>query len=76
MTRSTYNRHRIFAVCLLLVLLFSVANYYLDLDFFGRGAKGILLLAMAVIVVYGAFFSPTREDMREHGGGGKLRRNQ
>lgn len=41
MTKSTYKRHRIFAGLLFPVLLFSMANYYFDLGFFGggRGAK-------------------------------------
>lgn len=66
MTKLTYNLHRIFAGLLLLVLVFAGADYYLDLGFFGRGAKGILILGMALVVIYGAFFSPTRQDMREH----------
>lgn len=67
MTRLAYNLHRVFAALLLLVLLFSGADYYLDLGFLGhRGAKGVLILAMAVVVVYGIFFAPTRQDMREH----------
>ncbi|MGH8187995.1 MAG: hypothetical protein ACREUC_15655 [Steroidobacteraceae bacterium] len=67
MTRLAYNLHRVFAGLLLLLVLFAGANYYLDLGLLGhRASKGILILAIGVIVVYGAFFSPTRQNMREH----------
>jgi hypothetical protein len=67
MTRSAYNLHRLFAALLLLLSLFAIANYYLELGFLGqRASKGILILAIGVTVIYGAFFSPTREDMDEH----------
>lgn len=75
MTRLTYNLHRIFAGLFLLMLLFSGADYYLDLGFFGRGAKGILILVLALGVIYGTFFSPTRQDMREHRNARKMTKN-
>jgi hypothetical protein len=45
MKHSTFNRYRSFAGLFLLVILFCGANYYLELGFFGRGAKGALILA-------------------------------
>ena len=66
MTRLAYNLHRVLAGILLVALLFSAANYYSDLGLFGRGAKGVLLLVLFVMVIYGMFFSPTRQDMRDH----------
>jgi hypothetical protein len=68
MTKLTYNLHRAFTGLLLLVVVLAMANYYLDLGLFGRGrgAKGVLILAMSVGVVYWYFFAPTRQDMREH----------
>ena len=66
MTRFTYNLHRILAGILLIAILFSMANYYLDLGFFGRGAKGVLIFVVGLMLAYGTFFAPTRRDMREH----------
>ena len=72
MTKSTYNLHRLFAGLTLLLTLFAAADYYSDLDVFGpRMSKGLLILAIGVMVVYGSFFSPTRQDMREHKEGRK-----
>jgi hypothetical protein len=66
MTRSTFNRHRMFAGFLLLVLVLAAANYYLDLGYFGRAARLLVVLATAAVFVYVSCFSPTLEDMREH----------
>jgi hypothetical protein len=67
MTKLAYNLHRLFALLLLLLVFFAGADYYLDLGFFGhRVSKGVLILAIALMVVYGSFFAPTRQDMREH----------
>jgi hypothetical protein len=68
MTKSAFDLHRIIAGILFVVILFAAADYYLELGFFGRGAKGILLLAMGVLVIYGMFFSPKRNDTSEHSG--------
>lgn len=67
MSKLTYNLHRLFAGLLLLLVLFAGADYYLDLGFLGhRASKGVLILSIILMVVYGGFFSPTRQDMREH----------
>jgi hypothetical protein len=67
MTRLTYNLHRVFAGIFLIVFLFCAADYYLDLGFFGsRVSMGILIFAILVAAVYGSFFSPTPEDVRQH----------
>jgi hypothetical protein len=60
MTKVSYTWHRVFAGVLLLVVLFAGGNFYLDWGLFGEGAKGVLILAMGVVVIYGAFFSPKR----------------
>ena len=65
MTRLSYNLHRILAAVLLVLISFSAVNYYIDRGFFGRSAKGVLLLVLGVTVIYGGFFAPTRQDMRE-----------
>jgi uncharacterized membrane protein len=66
MKRSTYNLHRSLAGVFLAVGLFAGVNYYFDLGFFGRGAKGVLVLILLLFVIYGGFFAPTRQDMREY----------
>ncbi len=66
MTELAYNLHRLFAGLLLLLVLFAGADYYLELGILGhRVSKGVLILAIVITVVYGNFFSPTRQDMRE-----------
>ena len=66
MERRTYIKHRIFAGVFLLLFLVAAGSYYLDLALFGRFDKGVLLMLLGAFVIYGFFFSPTREDMREH----------
>lgn len=67
MSKWTYNLHRLFAGLLLLLVLIGGADYYLDPGFLGqRASKGVLILSIGLMVVYGGFFSPTRQDMREH----------
>ncbi len=68
MDRSTYNKHRVFAGIMLVLMLFAGADYYLELGVLGRHSEGFLILGIGTFVVYGAFFAPTREDMRRHGG--------
>jgi uncharacterized integral membrane protein len=66
MTKLTYNLHRLFAGLLLLLVLFAGADYYLELGFLGhRVSKGVLILAIVMMVVYGGFLSPTRQEVRE-----------
>lgn len=62
-TRLTW--HRTIGVSLALMTAFFMSNYYLDLGFFGRGAKGLLILTIGLGVVWGAFFAPTRRELRE-----------
>ena len=66
MKRSTYNLHRAFAAVALVVVVFSAANYYTDLGFIGqRTAKGTVLFTAFLIFVWGAFFMPSREEMKK-----------
>jgi hypothetical protein len=66
MTKFAYRAHRILQAVFTAVGLFALANFYLDLGFFGRGAKGVLLSVMGVFVIYAAYFVPTRQDVHEH----------
>lgn len=66
MTRLTHTLHMIFAVAVLIALALVAANYFLDLGLSARGAKGILILVIAAVFVWGAFFAPTRQDWEEY----------
>lgn len=65
-TRLTW--HRIFGISLALWVAFLLTNYYLELGFFGRGAKGLMILTIGVGCAWGAFFAPRREELRENAG--------
>jgi hypothetical protein len=66
MTRFAFNVHRVIAGIFVLAIVLSGANYYLDIGFFGRSAKGICLAVLALFLAYALFLAPTRQDMREH----------
>jgi hypothetical protein len=66
MTRFVYNAHRVLAGAFVLAIIFSGTNYYLELGFFGRSAKGVVIAVLALFLIYVTFFSPTREDMKMH----------
>jgi hypothetical protein len=64
--KLAYGLNRVTAGIFLVAILFAMANYYFDLGFFRRGAKAVLTTVIAMFVIYGAFFAPTRQEMREH----------
>jgi hypothetical protein len=66
MTKLSYTLHRVLAGTLFLGLLFALANYYLNLGFFGEHAKGVVLIGVGLVLTYVSFFAPTRDDRREH----------
>lgn len=63
---TTYNKKRIVAALLLIFIVFSTANYYLDLGIFPRFAKLIMLLGVLMILIFAFRFAPTREESEEH----------
>lgn len=65
MPMSRLTRQRIIGMCLGVFTVLSAANYYLELGFFGRGAKGLVILSIGLVVFWGAFFAPTRQELRE-----------
>ena len=65
MRKLSYNQNRLLAGILGVLILFAAANYYLDLALFGLG-KGFMLLILGVVIVWGTFFAPTRQEIREH----------
>lgn len=64
MTRFAYNVHRTVAGVFVAATAFFGANYYLDLGFPGRGAKLVLIAILLLFTIYGGFFAPTRQEMR------------
>jgi fatty acid desaturase len=58
------------------VFLLAAANYLLELGFFGRYAKLVMVLALAVGFIYLAFLMPTRQEMREHREAKRAARNR
>ena len=70
MPKLSYNQNRVVAVILLALLLFSAVNDYFELAIFGLG-KGFLAVVLLLSVVWGAFFAPTRQEMREHNNRGR-----
>ena len=74
--RLPYNVNRALAGLLLAALLFFGTNYYLELGFFGRGAKLLMISVLGIGVIYSAFFVPTRQEMREHREAKRAARNR
>lgn len=70
-----YTWNRALAGLLLVAILFSAANYYLELGFFGRRAKLVMVLVLGAITAYGAFVMPTRQEMQERQAGNRMTKN-
>jgi hypothetical protein len=64
MTKLSYRLHKTLQVAFLSVGSFAAANYYMELGFFGRAAKGVMLGIMIAFVVYAAYFVPSLHDER------------
>jgi hypothetical protein len=75
MTRFAYNVHRSVAGVFLIAIVFSGANYYLDLGLPGQGAKLVLISILLLFTVYGGFFAPTRQEMRDQREAKRTRKN-
>jgi hypothetical protein len=75
MTRFSYNFRRAIAGVLLVLMVFAMTNYYFDLGYFGHRAKGLVLFGLGLVVIYAMFLVPSREDMEEHGGGRKRKKD-
>jgi fatty acid desaturase len=74
--RLSYNGHRAIAGIWLIVFLLAAANYLLEFGFFGRYAKLVMVLVLAVGIIYLTFFMPTRQEMREHREAKRAARNR
>lgn len=64
--KLSYNQHKVVASFLFMVFLLAAANYHLELGFLGRYAKVVMILTLGFLVVYCAYFMPTRKEIREH----------
>jgi hypothetical protein len=62
----TYNRKRLVAGLLLLLVVASGANYYLNLGFIPRFAKLLMMFVVLATLVYIVRFGPTRDEMERH----------
>lgn len=62
----TYNQKRLVAVALLLFVVLSAANYYLNLGILPRLAKFLVMFGVLMVLVYIFRFGPTREEMEEY----------
>jgi hypothetical protein len=75
MTRFAYNVHRAVAGVFLTATVFFGANYYLDLELPGRGAKLVLITILLLFTIYGGFFAPTRQEMRDQREAKRIRKD-
>jgi hypothetical protein len=65
-TRFSYILHRVLAGILLLLAVLAIANYYFDFGFFARGAKGVMLAVIGLMLIYAAYFVPSRDDVKDY----------
>lgn len=63
MRSLTYTQKRLIAGLLLILVILTAINYFLDLGIFGRFAKLVAICAASLVVIYGMFLAPTREEM-------------
>jgi hypothetical protein len=66
MTPWSYRVHLWIGVGFLVALLFSVANDILRLGFFGRSASAVSAATILLFLIYGAFFMPRRQELRQY----------
>jgi hypothetical protein len=62
----TYNQKRLVAGLLLLLVVSSAANYYLNLGFFPRFAKLLMMLVVLATLVYVFRFGLSRDEMERY----------
>lgn len=65
--RTSYNVRIVASTLLSIVAAASFANYYLDLGWFARSAKGVAIGIGLAGVLYALFVTPTKSEFREHG---------
>lgn len=66
MRPARLTQQRIIAFFLGAMVLFFGSNDYFGFGFLeARSAKGLLILTIGIAVVWGAYFAPTRQELRD-----------
>lgn len=65
--RAWYNLRIGVSVFLSIASTISFANFYLDLGYLGKLARGILLGIGLIGLFYALFLTPSNSEFREHG---------
>lgn len=74
---SRLTWHRIFGISLGLWAVFLLASDWLEWGFFSELAeKRLMTLTVGVAFVWGAFFMPTRQELREDTKARRAKRNR
>ena len=66
---SYFLLHKAVAAVLFVALIATAVNYFFRLSMLGLvdgNAKGTMLSVLGLAIVYGIFFSPTRQEMDQH----------
>jgi hypothetical protein len=66
MSKLSFNSKRIVLGIGLLICLFCVANYYLNLGVLGRFAKQAAIASFIVLVIVQHFIGPSLSEVREY----------
>ena len=66
MSKLSFNGKRVVLVVWLLLCMFFVANYYLDIGVVGRFAKQAVILSFVVLALLQHFVGPSLSEVREY----------
>ena len=66
MSKLSFNGKRVVLGVWLLLCMFFVANYYLDIGVVGRFAKQAVILSFVVLALLQHFVGPSLSDVREY----------
>ena len=66
MSKLSFNGKRVVLGVWLLLCMFFVANYYLDIGVVGRFAKQAVILSFVVLALLQHFVGPSLSEVREY----------
>lgn len=66
MNKLSFNGKRIVGAVVLLIFLLCVANYYLDVRFFGRFNREVLIVSGVLMAIYLRYFGPTMRELQDY----------
>ena len=66
MSKLSFNGKRVVLGVWLLLCMFFVANYYLDIGVVGRFAKQAVILGFVVLALLQHFVGPSLSEVREY----------